>query len=46
MLFPNTEEIHLLSDDGNAKANGEDCNESKKSKRFRRVVLRAVNDEI
>lgn len=46
LLFPNTEEIHLLSDDGNAKANGEDCNESKKSKRFRRVVLRAVNDEI
>ena len=46
LLFPNTEEIHLLSDDGNAKANGEDCNENKKSKRFRRVVLRAVNDEI
>lgn len=45
LLFPDTEEIHLLSDDGNAKMNGEDCNESKKSKRFRRVVLRAVNGE-
>ena len=47
LLFPDTKEIHLLSDDGNAKANGEDCNESKKSerKRFRRVVLRAVDGE-
>lgn len=48
LLFPDTEEIHLLSDDGNAKANGDDCNESKKSERkhFRRVVLRAVDGEV
>ena len=48
LLFPDTEEIHLLSDDGNAKANGNDCNESRNSeqKRFRRVVLRAVDSEV
>lgn len=47
LLFPDTGEIHLLSDDGNAKANGKDCNENKKSdqKRFRRLVLRALDDE-
>lgn len=27
--FPDMEEIHLLSDDSNAKANGKDCNENK-----------------
>lgn len=48
LLFPDTKEIHLLSDDGNAKVNGDDCNESKKSdrKRFRRVVLRAEDGEV
>ena len=46
LLFPDTEEIHLLSDDGNTKANGEDCNKSKKSKRFRRVILRALAGEV
>ena len=45
LLFPDTEEIHLLSDDGNAKTNGKDCNENKnpERKRFQRLVLRALD---
>ena len=47
LLFPDTKEIHILSDDGNAKTNGKDCNENKNSerKRFQRLVLRALDDE-
>ena len=46
LLFPDTKEIHLLSDDGNAKTNGKDCNENKKPdrKRFRRLVLGSLDN--